>query len=64
MLQRGITLQHLMNQYFANAEDVQKGRELMNLYGLKSSNFVTGSAVIATQIPHAVGAALAAKTPR
>lgn len=61
MLQRGITLQQLMNQYFANAEDVQKGRQLMNLYGIKSANYVTGSAAIATQLPHAVGAALAAK---
>jgi 2-oxoisovalerate dehydrogenase E1 component alpha subunit len=61
MLFRGITLKQLMNQYFANAEDLQKGRQLMNLFGSKSTNFVTGSAPIATQIPHAVGAALAAK---
>jgi len=61
MLQRGIPLQDLMNQYFANAEDLQKGRQLMNLYGRKSANYVTGSAPIATQLPHAVGAAFAAK---
>ena len=61
MLQRGVPLESLMNQYFANAEDVQKGRQLMNIYGLKSVNFVTGSAPIATQLPHAVGAAFAAK---
>jgi len=61
MLQRGIPLEDLMNQYFANAEDVQKGRQLMNLYGSKSVNYVTGSAPIATQLPHAVGAAFAAK---
>jgi pyruvate dehydrogenase E1 component alpha subunit len=61
MLQRGIPLQNLMNQYFANAEDIQKGRQLMNMYGLKSANYVTGSAPIATQLPHAVGAAFAAK---
>jgi pyruvate dehydrogenase E1 component alpha subunit len=60
-LQRGITLKQLMNQYFANAEDLQKGRQLMNLFGVKEVNFVTGSAPIATQIPHAVGVALAAK---
>ncbi|HUO41671.1 MAG TPA: pyruvate dehydrogenase (acetyl-transferring) E1 component subunit alpha [Methylomirabilota bacterium] len=61
MLQRGIPLEDLMNQYFANAEDIQKGRQLMNLYGRKSVNYVTGSAPIATQLPHAVGAAFAAK---
>jgi len=60
-LTRGVTLQQLMNQYFANAEDLQKGRQLTNLYGVKALNFVTGSAPIATQIPHAVGVALAAK---
>ncbi len=61
MLVRGITLKQLLNSYFANAEDVQKGRQITNLFGVKSVNYVTGSASIATQIPHAVGAALAAK---
>ena len=61
MLLRGITLKQLLDQYFANAEDVQKGRQLTNLFGVKSVNYVPGSAPIATQIPHAVGAALAAK---
>lgn len=60
-LLRGVTLKQVMNQYFANAEDLQKGRQLTNLYGVKAANFVTGSAPIATQIPHAVGAAMAAK---
>lgn len=60
-LLRGITVKQLLNQYFANAEDVQKGRQLMNIFGVRSANFVSGSAPIATQIPHAVGAALAAK---
>jgi pyruvate dehydrogenase E1 component alpha subunit len=60
-LLRGVKLQQVMNQYFANAEDLEKGRQLMNLYGVRSVNFVTGSAPIATQLPHAVGAALAAK---
>ncbi len=61
MLVRGITLKQLLNSYFANAEDVQKGRQITNLFGVKSVNYVTGSAPIATQIPHAVGVALAAK---
>jgi len=61
MLVRGITLQQLLNQYFANAEDLQKGRQLSNLFGVKNLNYVTGSAPIATQLPHAVGVALAAK---
>ena len=61
MLVRGITLVQLMNHYFANAEDLQKGRQLMNLFGVKGVNYVTGSAPLATQIPHAVGIGLAAK---
>ena len=61
MLLRGITLNQLLDHYFANAEDIQKGRQLTNLLGIKTVNYVTGSAPIATQIPHAVGAALAAK---
>jgi len=61
MLLRGITLNQLLDQYFANAEDVQKGRQVTNLFGIKTVNYVTGSAPIATQIPHAVGVALAAK---
>ena len=61
MLTRGITLVQLLDHYFANAEDLQKGRQLTNLFGTKPTNYVTGSAPIATQIPHAVGAGLAAK---
>jgi pyruvate dehydrogenase E1 component alpha subunit len=61
MLLRGITLNQLMDHYFANAQDVQKGRQLSNLLGVKTVNYVTGSAPIATQIPQAVGVALAAK---
>jgi len=60
-LLRGVTLKQVLNQYFANAEDLEKGRQLTNLYGVKSVHFVSGSAPIATQLPHAVGAALAAK---
>lgn len=61
MLVRGITLNQILDQYFANSEDIEKGRQLTNLIGLKSVNYVTGSAPLATQIPHAVGLALAAK---
>ena len=61
MLTRGITLNQLLDQYFSNAEDPQKGRQLTNLFGVKTANYVSGSAPISTQIPHAVGAALAAK---
>jgi len=61
ILCRGMTLNQLLDQYFANAEDMQKGRQFTNLLGVKSLNYVTGSAPIATQIPHAVGTALAAK---
>lgn len=61
MLQRGITLKQLLNSYYANAEDLQKGRQITNLFGVKAVNYVSGSAPIATQLPHAVGVALAAK---
>jgi len=30
---RGVTLKQVMNQCFANAEDLQKGRQLTNLIG-------------------------------
>lgn len=60
-LLRGFPLRKLVSQFFANADDIGKGRQLANLFGDRSINFVTGSAPIATQIPHAVGAALAAK---
>jgi pyruvate dehydrogenase E1 component alpha subunit len=61
MLIRGITLRQLLNSYFANEEDIQRGRQLTNLFGVKSVNYVSGSAPIATQIPHAVGVGLPAK---
>jgi len=61
MLCRGITLNQILDQYFSNAEDLSKGRQLTNLIGVKTANYVAGSAPIATQIPHAVGVGLAAK---
>ena len=64
MLVRGITLTQLMDHYFANAEDIQNGRQLTNLFGVRAVNYVTGSAPLATQIPHAVGVALGAKLRR
>ncbi len=60
-LLRGLPLQKLVDQFYANVNDLLKGRQLANLFGSKEINFVVGSAPIATQIPHAVGAAIAAK---
>jgi 2-oxoisovalerate dehydrogenase E1 component alpha subunit len=55
-------LKQVMNQYFVNAEDLEKRSQLTNLYGAKLAKLVSGSSPVATQIPHAVGAAFAAKT--
>jgi pyruvate dehydrogenase E1 component alpha subunit len=61
VLLRGLPMQKLVDQFYANANDLNKGRQLANLFGAKEINFVAGSAPISTQIPHAVGAAMAAR---
>jgi pyruvate dehydrogenase E1 component alpha subunit len=60
-LLRGLPLQKLLDQFYANRNDLLKGRQLANLFGSKEIRFVSGSAPIATQIPHAVGVGIAAK---
>jgi TPP-dependent pyruvate/acetoin dehydrogenase alpha subunit len=48
-------------QTIGNALDRVKGRQMPCHYSFKSGNYVAMSSVIATQIPHAVGVALAAR---
>ncbi|KAH5524971.1 2-oxoisovalerate dehydrogenase subunit alpha [Parastagonospora nodorum] len=60
-LQRGFTLAMFMNQLFANAKDHGLGRNMPVHYGSKELNIHTISSTLATQIPHAAGAAYALK---
>ena len=60
-LWRGFPLQALVHQFFGNAADLEKGRQMPNHYGNRDVNYVTPSSPVGTQIPVAVGAAWAAK---
>ena len=50
-------------QCFGTARGHGKGRQMPIHYGSKAHNFQTVSAPLATQLPHAVGAAYALKVP-
>jgi TPP-dependent pyruvate/acetoin dehydrogenase alpha subunit len=58
---RGYSLRAMMCQLYGNAEDPTKGRQLPAHHSVRDLNFVSVSSVIGTQIPHAVGMAMAAK---
>ena len=58
---RGYDLKTFMCQMFGNAEDPVKGRQMPVHHTVRKLNFVTISSPVATQIPHAVGTAWAAK---
>lgn len=60
-MQRGFTLDQFMNQLFANTEDLGLGRNMPVHYGSRDLNIHTISSTLATQIPHAAGAAYALK---
>ena len=60
-LYRGYSLRTFMCQLFGNAEDPVKGRQMPVHHSVKHLNFVTVASPVATQIPHAVGTAWAAK---
>jgi 2-oxoisovalerate dehydrogenase E1 component alpha subunit len=58
----GMTMKELMLSLFAKAEDPNSGgRQMPGHFGCKRLNIVTGSSPVTTQVPHAVGVALAAK---
>ncbi|MGA8164423.1 MAG: thiamine pyrophosphate-dependent dehydrogenase E1 component subunit alpha [Waddliaceae bacterium] len=58
---RGFTPLQYIHQMFGNAEDLIFGRQMPNHFGSRALNIVTVSSPIATNIPHAAGAADAMK---
>lgn len=60
-LVRGAPLQAVVDQLFANSNDVTKGRQMPNHFAFRDLHFVSASSPIGTQITHAVGAAMAAQ---
>lgn len=62
VLSVGMTLEELMLSAFAKADDPNSGgRQMPGHFGSKRLRIVTGSSPVTTQVPHAVGIALAAK---
>jgi pyruvate dehydrogenase E1 component alpha subunit len=61
MLVRGYPLERYLAQDFGTALDPSKGRQMPSHQSARSVNVVSWSSCIATQLPHAVGMALAAK---
>ncbi|EOX92579.1 hypothetical protein QUC31_003715 [Theobroma cacao] len=61
LIWRGFTLQEFANQCFGNRADYGKGRQMPIHYGSNKHKYFTVSSTIATQIPHAVGAAYSLK---
>lgn len=62
VLSVGMTVRELMLSVFAKAEDPNSGgRQMPGHFGHKRLRIVTGSSPVTTQVPHAVGIALAAK---
>ncbi len=60
-LARGLDLKLMIAQAHGNSLDVNKGRQMPSHFGWRSINYVSASSPVGTQIPHAVGAAWAAK---
>ncbi len=62
VLHFGMTPTELMLSGFAKKEDPNSGgRQMPGHFGQKKNNIVTGSSPVTTQVPHAVGIALAGK---
>ncbi|HLR54555.1 MAG TPA: thiamine pyrophosphate-dependent dehydrogenase E1 component subunit alpha [Pseudogracilibacillus sp.] len=62
MLNFGMSAKEIMLHGFAKAEDPNSGgRQMPGHYGYRAKNIITGSSPVTTQVPHAVGFALAAK---
>ncbi|WP_017727036.1 thiamine pyrophosphate-dependent dehydrogenase E1 component subunit alpha [Halalkalibacterium ligniniphilum] len=58
----GMTARDIMLSGFAKAEDPNSGgRQMPGHFGQKKNRIVTGSSPVTTQVPHAVGIALAGK---
>ncbi|RAV18627.1 thiamine pyrophosphate-dependent dehydrogenase E1 component subunit alpha [Paenibacillus contaminans] len=62
VLSVGMTMRDLMLSVFAKAEDPNSGgRQMPGHFSHKKHHIVTGSSPVTTQVPHAVGIALAGK---
>jgi 2-oxoisovalerate dehydrogenase E1 component alpha subunit len=61
MIQRGVSLDSLLDRLFGNAEDESLGRDLPNAYGWKKYRIFSLAAPIASHLQLAVGFAMAAK---
>ncbi|GAB9471427.1 2-oxoisovalerate dehydrogenase alpha subunit, mitochondrial precursor [Globisporangium polare] len=61
LMWRGFTLENFADQCFSNKDGHGKGRQMPVHYGSKSLNYHTISSPLATQLPHAVGAAYSFK---
>ncbi|WP_071460069.1 thiamine pyrophosphate-dependent dehydrogenase E1 component subunit alpha [Bacillus massilinigeriensis] len=62
VLSFGMTTRELMLSAFAKAEDPNSGgRQMPGHFGQKKNRIATGSSPVTTQVPHAVGIALAGK---
>jgi pyruvate dehydrogenase E1 component alpha subunit/2-oxoisovalerate dehydrogenase E1 component alpha subunit len=61
MLVRGFPLARYLAQDFASSLDVAKGRQMPSHQSARAVNVVSWSSCIATQLPQAVGMALAAR---
>ncbi|WP_249871944.1 thiamine pyrophosphate-dependent dehydrogenase E1 component subunit alpha [Oceanobacillus saliphilus] len=58
----GMTTKELMLSAFAKADDPNSGgRQMPGHFGQKKNRILSGSSPVTTQVPHAVGVALAAK---
>lgn len=64
MLVRGFPLVKYVAQVYGNAADLLKGRQMPSHMSGRAVNQVSWSSVIGPQLPHAVGAAWAAKLKR
>ncbi|CAH1792075.1 unnamed protein product [Owenia fusiformis] len=61
LLYRGFSLDEFMNQVYSNSLDSAKGKQMPIHYGSVEHRFYTISSPLATQMPHASGAAYAFK---
>jgi TPP-dependent pyruvate/acetoin dehydrogenase alpha subunit len=61
MLLRGAEIDDIVCEWFGNARDLSKGRQMPVHYTMRSLNFFSISSPIGTQISQATGAAMAAK---
>ena len=64
LLVRGFPLVRYLAQAFGSRADVAKGRQMPSHMSAREHNVVSWSSVVATQLPHAVGCAMAVKYRR